>query len=194
MTHSILRIDASASTGTSVTRALTDQIIARLGQARVTTRDLAADPLPQVDAAWVAARVLPEDARSDTDRATLALSDQLIAEIRAADTLVIGVPIYNFTIPAALKAWIDLITRVGVTFRYTEAGPEGMLTGKRAILTVASGGVPVGSAADFATGYMTHVLGFVGITDVQIVAADRMAVDAQSSLARANAQIDALAA
>ena len=194
MTHSILRIDASASTDTSVTRTLTDQIIARLGQARVATRDLATDPLPQVDAAWVAARVLPEDARSDTDRATLALSDQLIAEIRAADTLVIGVPMYNFSIPAALKAWIDLIARVGVTFRYTEAGPEGLLTGKRAILACASGGVPVGSGADFATGYMAHVLAFVGITDIHIVAADRMAVDADSSLSHAHAQIDALAA
>lgn len=194
MTRNILRIDASASTDTSVTRKLADQIIARLNPGNVTHRDLAAQPLPQIDAAWVAARALPADQRGPDDRARLALSDMLIDEIRAADMLVIGVPMYNFSIPASLKAWIDLIARAGVTFRYTADGPVGLLTGKRAVLAVASGGVSVGSQGDFATPYLIHVLNFVGISDIQVVAADRMAVDADLSLGHAHLQIDALAA
>ena len=194
MTNNILRIDASASSDTSVTRKLTDAIIARLGTAQITVRDLAAQPLPQIDTEWVTARALPQDQRSQGQADHLALSDKLIAEIEAADTLVIGVPIYNFTIPAALKAWVDQIARVGVTFHYTDKGPQGLIKGKRAILAVASGGVPVGSGMDFATGYMKTVLGFLGITDVSIIAAERVAADAEASLANANKQIAALAA
>ncbi len=88
--------------------------------------------------------------------------------MQAADTLVIGLPIYNFGVPAALKAWVDQVARAGVTFRYTETGPKGLLTGKRAIIAVASGGTEAGSDVDFATGYIRHVLGFIGITDVHL--------------------------
>ncbi len=118
MPHSILRLDASARRDGSVTRDLTSRILARFPQADVTTRDLA-DGLPLIDAAWVAANFTPEADRDAAQRAALALSDTLIAEVRAADTLVIGLPIYNFGVPATLKAWIDLIARAGVTFRYT---------------------------------------------------------------------------
>ena len=89
-------------------------------------------------------------------------------------------PVYNFAIPASLKAWVDLIARARRTFRYTEAGPEGLLKGKKAYLVVASGGVPVGSDYDFATGYLRHVLGFVGITDVTIIAADQQMMDGEA--------------
>ena len=108
--------------------------------------------------------------------------------------LVIGVPVYNFGIPTNLKAWVDMICRAGITFRYTEAGPEGLVTGKRAILVAATGGTPVGSEIDFATNYMRHILGFIGITDVQVVAADRLSVDAEGSIAAAKEQVAALAA
>ena len=108
--------------------------------------------------------------------------------------LVIGVPVYNFGIPTNLKAWVDMICRAGITFRYTEAGPEGLVTGKRAILVAATGGTPVGSEIDFATNYMRHVLGFIGITDVEVIAADRLSVDAEGSIAEAKAQVAALAA
>ena len=135
---------------------------------------------------------MPADQRSADEKAELALSDTLIAELRAADTIVIGLPIYNFGVPAALKAWVDLVARPGVTFRYGENGPEGLLEGKRVILAMASGGTPAGSDIDFATGFMRHVLGFIGITDVQLVSADAIARDRDGTLARAHAQIEAL--
>ncbi|WP_420396818.1 FMN-dependent NADH-azoreductase [Nioella sp.] len=191
MTSSILRIDASARRDGSVSRDLSDRIIARFPGAAVTTRDLAPG-LPLIDETWVGANFTPEADRSDEQRATLALSDELIAELKDADTLVIGLPIYNFGVPATLKAWVDLVARAGVTFRYTEAGPEGLLTGKRAIVAVASGGTEAGSEIDFATGYIRHVLGFIGITDVTFVTADRLALDMDATLNAAHSQIDAL--
>jgi len=110
-----------------------------------------------------------------------------------ADVLVIGVPIYNFGIPAALKAWVDMVARARLTFRYTEQGPEGLLRVKRAYLVVASGGTAAGSAVDFATGYLRHVLGFLGIDDVEIIAADRAQVRGPAdTLNSALARIDAL--
>lgn len=185
----LLRIDSSAATQGSVTRDLTDRIIATLAPTDVTTRDLAATPLPQITEEWITARATPEAERTDAQRAELILSDTLVDEIAQADTLVIGLPVYNFSVPASLKAWIDLIARVGVTFRYTANGPEGLLTGKRAIIAMASGGTAAGSDIDFASGYLRHVLGFVGITDVTLVAADALAKDADGTLARAYSAI-----
>jgi FMN-dependent NADH-azoreductase len=193
MTNTVLRIDASARHDGSETRALTQRIIDRLAPQSLIQRDLAA-AIPSLDADWLAASWTPEDQRSNAQRETLALSDSLIAELQAADTLVIGTPIYNFGIPAPLKAWIDQIARAGVTFRYTEAGPEGFMTGKRAIIAIASGGTQVGSDIDFASGYLRHILGFLGITDVQFVAADLLMIDAEASHAKANAALEALAA
>ena len=187
----ILRIDTSARRTGSITRDLTDRVVAHLGGI-ITTRDLTT-ALPQIDETWVAANFTAADQRNDEQRTTLALSDTLISELNAADTVVIGVPIYNFSVPAALKAWIDLIARAGVTFKYAENGPVGLLENKRAILVVASGGVPAGSEMDFATGYLRHVLGFVGITDVQIIAADQMAQNPEQTLANAHTAITKLA-
>lgn len=189
----ILRIDSSVALEGSVTRDLTDRIIAGLeDSAPITVRDLARTALPQITDAWAKARLVPADQRSAAEQEELALSDSLIAELDAADTIVIGLPIYNFGVPAALKAWVDLVARPGVTFRYSENGPEGLLKGKRAILAVASGGTPAGSNIDFATGFMRHVLGFIGITEVELVSADAMALDRDGTLARAHAQIEAL--
>ena len=193
MTKTILHIDASARTEGSVTRDLSAKIVAKLGAGEVIRRDLAT-PLPLLDGAWVGANFTPADQRSDAQKAELALSDALIAELQKADTIVIGAPVYNFSVPSTLKAWIDLGARVGVTFSYSEAGPKGLLDGKRAIIAVASGGTAVGSDVDFATGYLRHVLGFIGITDVEIVAADTMAVDADAALIRARDAIAKLAA
>jgi len=192
MTNHILRIDASARRAGSVSRDLVDRIIDRIAPtAIVTTRDLA-HGLPLIDEAWVGANFTPAHDRTDDQRTTLALSDTLIAELRAADTLVIGLPIYNFGVPATLKAWVDQVARAGVTFRYTEHGPEGLLQGKRAIVAVASGGTEAGSEIDFATGYIRHMLAFIGITEVQFVTADRLMLDAEASLASAAAQVAAL--
>jgi FMN-dependent NADH-azoreductase len=173
----ILRIDASARHAGSTTRQLSDALIDALhdrhGRIDVQTRDLARTPPPLLDADWIAANFTEPQARTAEQRATLALSDALVAELMAADVVVIGVPVYNFSVPAALKAWIDQVARARLTFRYTEHGPEGLLKGKRAYLAMASGGVAAGSAEDFATGYLRHVLGFLGITAVEIVAADQ---------------------
>ncbi len=196
-TNKILRIDASMRHTGSVTRALTDKLVARLRAAlpgsQVTRRDLAAG-VPLVDEAWIGANFTDPAERDDAQRAALAESDELVAEIRAADTLVIGLPIYNFGVPAAFKAWIDMIARARETFRYTETGPEGLLVGKRALVVVASGGVPVGSAADFATPYVRHVLAFIGITDVEFISADQLMADSDTAISTAEARIEELAA
>lgn len=192
MSPTILHIDASARRTGSVTRALTEQIVSRLG-GTVVRRDLA-DPLPQLDEAWLGANWTPEADRSAEQTEALALSDTLIEEVLAADTLVIGAPVYNFAVPAALKAWIDQVCRAGRTFRYTEAGPEGLLTGKRAIIVMASGGTKIGSEIDFASGYLRHVLGFIGITDVAFITADQLMAESDKAIDDAQDQIARLAA
>lgn len=192
MTQTILQIDASARTTGSTSRQLTASIVETLG-GEVIRRDLTT-PIPQIDETWVNANFTPADQRSDAQKKALALSDALVAEIKAADVIVIGVPVYNFGVPAALKAWIDQIARAGLTFQYTENGPEGLLEGKRAVIALATGGTEVGSDIDFASGYMRHIMGFIGITDVEIVAADRLMADAEKAMADATAQIAALAA
>ncbi|WP_278924069.1 MULTISPECIES: FMN-dependent NADH-azoreductase [Pseudophaeobacter] len=193
MTSTVLHIDSSARAENSVTRSLSAEITAQLSPAQVIRRDLAT-PLPLLDEAWVNANFTPADQRTPEQQALLAQSDSLIDELKQADTVVIGTPIYNFSVPSTLKAWIDLVARVGVTFRYSETGPEGLLTGKRAIIAVASGGTQAGSDIDFATTYLRHVLGFIGITEVELVAADQLAQDADGSMARAKSAIAALAA
>ncbi|MBK5946643.1 FMN-dependent NADH-azoreductase [Rhodobacter veldkampii DSM 11550] len=193
----ILRIDASIKGDASVTRRLGDKIVARLQAdhpgATLMTRDVSAG-IPLIDGAWIGAAYTPADQRNAAQKAQLALSDELIAELKAADVVVIGMPVYNFGITGPLKAWIDQICRVGETFVYTEAGPQGLVTGPRVIAAYASGGVPQGSANDLATPYLRQVLGFIGITDVRVIAAAGVAVDEAAALARAETQIAALAA
>jgi len=189
----ILRIDASMRTEGSVTRALADDLIARRPGARVIRRDLAAAPLPFHDADWIAANFTEDEKRTPEQVEALALSDRLIEELRAADEIVIALPVYNFGVPAALKAWFDLVLRARVTFRYGPDGPVGLLEGKRATVLVASGGTRVGSGIDFATPWIRHVLGFMGITDVEIVAADAMG-SGPERLAEAKERIRLLAA
>lgn len=172
----VLRIDASARTEGSVSRQIADQMLDELEERMpgltVVRRDLAPG-LPLVDAAWVNANMTDPDVRTGAQRQALAKSDELVAELMAADVLVIATPIYNFGVPASLKAWIDQVARARLTFRYTEHGPVGLLTGKKAYILVATGGTEVGSAIDFATPWLRFVLGFLGITDVEVIAADR---------------------
>ena len=191
MTHTVLNIQASARHDGSVTRQLSDKILTKIAADQTITRDLATG-LPLLDAAWLAANFTLADDRTDVQRETLALSDSLITEIKQADTIVIGSPVYNFSVPAVLKAWIDQIARVGVTFKYTPNGPVGLLSGKRAIIVIASGGTPVGSDIDFASGYLKHIMGFIGITDVTIIAADALGNDADAKIAAANDDIKQL--
>ncbi|WP_170439843.1 FMN-dependent NADH-azoreductase [Ruegeria arenilitoris] len=193
MTKTILHIDASARRTGSATRDLSARIVRHLGAGRIIRRDLAT-PLPLLTEDWITANFTPADQRDATQRDLLALSDELVKELQQADTVVIGLPIYNFSVPAGFKAWIDLVARAGLTFSYTESGPKGLLEGKRAILAIASGGTAVGSEIDFATGYARHVLGFIGIHDVDVVAADRMALDPKATLSNAQKAVAELAA
>lgn len=193
MIQTVLHIDSSARLSGSVSRDLTAQVVERLGAKEVIRRDLAT-PLPLLDEAWIGANFTPADQRSDDQKATLALSDALVAELERVDTVVIGAPVYNFTVPTTLKAWIDLVARVGKTFQYTEAGPEGLLKGKRAIVVIASGGTEAGSDIDYASRYLQHMLGFIGITDIELVAADQQALDAEGSVQKAKDAIAQLAA
>ena len=170
----ILKLDASARTEGSVSRELADALAVQLAAGgAITRRDLSETPVPQIDGAWVKANFTPAEKRDDADRVALGLSDSLVSEVEAADQIVIGVPIYNFSVPAALKAWIDQVARAGRTFRYTENGPVGLLEGKTVWLVVASGGTALDSEIDFATPYLRHVLGFLGLHDVRVIDASR---------------------
>ena len=190
----ILRVDSSAKTENSESRRLTDRIIDGLktnGKSLdVTVRDLN-ESLPQVNTAWIEANNTQSDDQTNEHKKTLALSNTLVGEIEAADTLIIGVALYNFSITASLKLWIDLVCRARKTFAYVDGSPKGLMTGKKAIICFASGGTPFESDIDFASGYLKHILGFIGITDVIFISADKHIVDSQS-LTNANATIDAL--
>jgi FMN-dependent NADH-azoreductase len=190
----VLTVQSSARTDGSVTRRLAEGVVARLRAAEpdvtVTTRDLAEGVSP-VDSDWVDANFTPAEDRTPEQWAALAESERLVQELEAADVVVIGAPIYNFAVPAALKAWIDQVARAKRTFRYTETGPEGLLTGKTAYVAVASGGLPLGSDVDFATGYIRHVLGFLGITDVRFLDASAAMVRDDDPVASALAALDA---
>lgn len=194
MTKTLLRIDASARRTGSISRTLNDRLIKRFqskAETQVITRDLA-EPLPLIDEAWIGANFTPADDRTEAQREILALSDTLVGELQAADTILIGLPIYNFGVPAALKAWIDLVARAGLTFRYTADGPKGLLDGKRAIISVASGGTEAFSDIDYATTHLKHVLGFIGITEVEVIRADRAAIDMEGTVQAAHDAVDAL--
>jgi len=173
----ILEISASGTHQGSTSRMLTAELVAALesrhGSTLLTRRDLA-DGVPFVDDNWINANFTAEEDRNDAQRRELAFSDRLVAELQDADAIVIGAPVYNFSIPAALKAWIDMIARARLTFRYTENGPEGLLKDKKVYVVIASGGVPVGGDYDFASPYLRQALGFVGLTDVEFIAAEQL--------------------
>lgn len=193
----ILEVSASGRRGESASRRLSaelaGEISRRHGAADIRRRDLA-DGIPFVDAAWIEAAFTPADARSETQRAALAESDRLVDEVFEADILVIGTPMYNFGPPAALKAWIDMIARAGLTFGYAPDGPVGLVRGKKAYVVVATGGVAVGSDADFLTPWLGQMLGFLGITDVEFIAAERLDAGNGAALESARSQITAIAA
>ena len=185
----ILEINASARRTDSITRQLVNDTLAALRarhqRVNVERRDLASG-IPLLNADWIEANFTADDERNEAQRETLAYSDSLVDELKRADAIVIGAPIYNFSIPASLKAWIDMVARARKTFRYSENGPVGLLSDKKAYVLVASGGVSVGSPTDFATPYLRHALSFVGIDDVEVIAAK--GAD-QESMNRARAKI-----
>lgn len=161
----VLKIDSSARLEGSNSRTLTDYLVDKLGQP-VIERDLVTSPLPPMTPQdLVGVHGSHEDNR-DSLRQHLALSDELIDELKQADTLVLGVSMYNFGVPSYLKQWIDYVCRAGVSFRYTQDGPEGLTGVKRAFIVTASGGTPIGSDMDFASRYVEQVCRFLGIPEI----------------------------
>ncbi|EPF1751102.1 FMN-dependent NADH-azoreductase [Vibrio alginolyticus] len=169
----VLALKSSILGDYSQSNKLVEDFIKNVDQDKLTVRDLAANPLPVLDLAVATALRATEDL-SQEQQAVVDLSDTLIEEVKAADTLVIAAPMYNFTIPTQLKNWIDLIARAGVTFKYTENGVQGLIEGKKAIVVTTRGGIHKDSPTDNVTPYLRTVLGFVGITDVEFVYAEAL--------------------
>ena len=193
----ILQINSSARSEGSQSSRLAGSIVERLKAAQpdasITVRDLAAQPHPALDEAALGALFTPAGQRSDEQNARVALDDALIAEVQAADVLVLGVPMYNFGITAQLKNWIDAIARAKVTFQYTATGPEGLLKGKTVYVALTRGGVYRGTDADSQVPYLKMVLGFLGMTDIEFVYAEGMAMGPeaeQQAIASALQQIE----
>lgn len=167
-------------------------LVAGNAGATVTVRNLTTNPHPVLDEAALGALFTPADARSAEQAARVALDDALIAEVQAADVLVLGVPMYNFAVPAQLKNWIDAIARARVTFEYTANGPVGLLKGKKVYVVLTRGGVHRDQPSDTQVPYLRTVLGFLGMTDVEFVYAEGIAMgpDAEAAaLASARAEI-----
>lgn len=152
----------------------------RYPDAEIVTRDFASDPVPHLDGEGFQAFLTKPDDRNTEQRVKVAYSDGLIEELKAADAIVIGLPMYNLGIPSMLKAYFDHIARAGITFRYTETGPQGLLSGKRAYIFAARGGHYVGTPFDTQTDYVRNILGFVGITDVEFVYAEGLNMGKES--------------
>jgi len=192
MTQQILRIDASMRKNGSYSRTLSDRLIAQLKRqtpSNVKQRDLA-DGIPFINEAWIESNFTDVSERTAEQSAVLSCSDALINEVKTADILVIGLPIYNFNVPAAFKAWIDQIARAKVTFRYGENGPEGLLENKKAYVILSSGGTQLGSDIDFVSNYIHHVLAFIGITDVTLIDSSGIGKNEEKVISGAHAAID----
>ena len=195
----ILQINASARSAGANSTLLADNITARLTAknpgAVVELRDLAAQPHPVLDEPALGALFTPADQRSPEQAARVALDDALIAQVQGADVIVLGVPMYNFGVPVQLKTWIDAIARAGVTFRYTEKGSEGLIKGKKVYVALARGGLYRDTPADSQVPYLKSVLGFLGMTDVEFIYAEGLALGADSAskaFAEADAHLDTL--
>jgi FMN-dependent NADH-azoreductase len=190
----ILQINSSArSVGSESTR-MNDKIVAKLVAANpgavVTRRDLASDPHPVIDEAALGALFTPADKRNAEQAARVALDDALIAQMVAADVVVIGAPMYNFGITAQLKSWFDAIARAGVTFRYTETGPVGLLTNKKVYVTLSRGGYHRNGATDTQAPHVKNFLSFLGLTNVTFVYSEGHGMGPEA-VAKAQAQADA---
>jgi FMN-dependent NADH-azoreductase len=186
----ILKINSSIQTEKSVGRKLVDQLVSRFtdDENNVIQRDLAMG-LPLLTQDLVNAFYTPEDKRTDDQKEELALSNLLIKEIEDSEIIVMGIPIYNFSVPASVKAYFDLIARVGVTFKYTNEGPVGLFENKKVYVIVTSGGTPFMGDGDFASSYIKHFLRFIGITDVDFISADQLVSNSEVQIENAEKQI-----
>ncbi|MEL6541405.1 MAG: NAD(P)H-dependent oxidoreductase [Pseudomonadota bacterium] len=185
----ILYVKASIRGDESVSNQIGNALIANFTDGTntsVTTRDLSKNDIPFIDAARFEANLTPAADRTPEQAELASISDSLIEELKAADTIVFASPVYNFGVPAVVKAWADLVARAGTTFKYTENGPVGLLEGKKAYIAAASGGTPIGSDMDFMSSWLTFFLGFLGISDIEVIAADGiMGADGEAKIAAA---------
>ena len=195
----VLQINSSVRGKASHSTRLANRIVERLRDAdpgaTLTVRDLGLSPPPVLDEAALGALFTPASQRTPEQAARAALDDALIAEIQAADAVVLGVPMYNFGVPASLKNWIDAIAKAGVTFRYSEKGPEGLLQGKQVYVALTRGGKYRNTPADTQVPYLKTVFGFLGMTDISFVYAEGLAMGAESerhAISSAYEQIDAI--
>src|ERR1043165_1305920 len=196
----LLQLNASIFSGNGQSTRLADEYVARIRdvdpETELDVRDFAREPVPHLTAeALGASRARPEDRTVEQQRA-VAYSDALIEEIKRADLIVIGLPMYNFGVPSALKAYFDHIARAGITFRYSEKGPVGLLTGKKAIVFATRGGLYAGTPRDSQPAYVRDFLAFLGIHDVQFVYAEGLAISEagkQAALSEAKMRIERLA-
>ena len=201
---SILHINSSVRTQGSISRQVTAEFINQWKAAHpggtAVERDLAARPVPHLNEQMMGAFFTPAEQRSPEQAETIKLSDALVAELFAADVIVIGAPMYNFSISSTLKAWIDHVARAGVTFKYTESGPVGLVTGKKVYVCTSRGGVyseGPGKAMDFHETYLRGVLGFIGLTDVTFIHTEGLAMGedaATKALTQTRAALGELAA
>ena len=196
----VLVIESSARQQGSVSRELTQQFIANWQAAhpadQIQVRDLALEPVPHLDATLLGGWMTPSEQQSEAEKAALARSNQLTDELLGADVLVLAAPMYNFAIPSTLKAWLDHVLRAGVTFKYTETGPQGLLTGKKAYVLTARGGLYAGSTTDHQEPYLRQVMAFIGIHDVTFIHAEGMNLGGDfqdKGLKQAKAKLSAIA-
>jgi FMN-dependent NADH-azoreductase len=191
----ILQIKSSVFNGNGQSSRLADEFVALLPATEILVRDVVADPVPHLDGARAAAFFAKPEERTAEQKAVIAYSDSLIDELRRADVLLLGLPMYNFGVPSQLKAWFDHLARAGVTFKYTDKGAVGLLTGKKAYVFAARGGIYGDNDAQ--TQFVRQLLGFIGITDVEFVYAEGLAISPESrnnSLIAAQARSQRLAA
>ena len=196
----VLIIESSARQQGSFSRQLTQQFVSQWQAAhpadQVTLRDLALNPVPHLDANLLGGWMKPEAQRNADEQSSLQRSNELTDELLAADVLMLAAPMYNFAIPSTLKAWLDHVLRAGVTFKYTETGPQGLLTGKKAYVLTARGGLYAGSTSDHQEPYLRQVLAFVGIHDVTFIHAEGMNLGGdfqEKGLNQAKARLSAIA-
>jgi FMN-dependent NADH-azoreductase len=190
-------IHADQGQSTQLARRFVELFSRRHPDSRIVVRDLARDTVPHLNAERFAAFLSKPGERSAAQSDVVAYSDALIAELKLADVIVLGLPMYNFGVPSQLKAYFDHIARAGVTFKYTDKGPEGLLTGKKVYVFAARGGLYAGTPMDTQTSYVRDFLRFLGMTDVEFVYAEGLAISPQSKqagLAKAVAEIARLAA
>jgi FMN-dependent NADH-azoreductase len=190
--QNILLINSSGRFEGSKTRQLSQLVVQQLqaknNHPNVVSRELA-NGLPFINEEWIGATFTPVENRSAEQNNVLKFSDELVKELQNAATIVIASPIYNFAIPAVLKAWIDLTARAQLTFKYTDNGPVGLIENKKVYIAIASGGVPIGSAMDFASPYLKQALGFIGLTDVTIIDASEFNLSGNKEKSSAEQQI-----